>query len=535
MPHDSGGSNKSFDVTPQHSKDTAPQYRIVGRDTFLAQLHTTLREHRIVVVSGVSGIGKTTAVREYTHRFAQEYHAVLWLNAADDETFLADVISALQAYALPIDMKQGVPNLFQQLYTYISTQQNALLVLDNFSYEFLIDTSKLPTFLQVVIITQGQQTESPRLELKGLDGQNSAMLLAREAGLLSSQETSEQIEESQRQTIVELTRELHGVPIAIALAGRYLRMTGSTVYGYLSAFRDAPTPAHLLTDQYGSAMEDLAVVCERTLSYIQETDPVAFERLQMSVFLLPEAIPTLLFSSQTESEALDSEAEQVGKYSDILVDAGLLTAEQPFLRMHGLVQQTIRQSLSEEQQQRYIAQILRFFYQKLSVLQAETLPTRLCLADQIRHLASLSESESAFFDALIDVNEAGEVFAWASIIFAEVQLVTIAEPLLRRAVKICSHTLSEATPLVAISLTNLATMNKWLKNYEDAEMFAHRAIISKTDALGIAHPDVVLALRQLGQIYAEQGKRTEARQCYEKAVAIAKSVKLSNSPSGENE
>ena len=169
MLHSDGGSNESFDVTPQHSKDIAPQVHIVGRDTFLAQLQTTLVEHRIVVVSGVSGIGKTTAVREYTQRFAQEYQVVFWLNAADDETFLADVISALQAYALPVDMEQGVANLFQQLYTYISTQQNALLVLDNFSYSFRLDTSKLPSFLSVVIITQVQQTDGPRLELRELD------------------------------------------------------------------------------------------------------------------------------------------------------------------------------------------------------------------------------------------------------------------------------------------------------------------------------------------------------------------------------
>ncbi len=528
MPHSSANNSSS---------GTPPQFRIVGRDTFLGQLHTTLREHRIVVVSGGSGIGKTTAVREYTQRFAQEYQVVLWLNAADDETFLADVISALQAYALPIDMKQGVPNLFQQLYTYISTQQNALLVLDNFSYKFLIDTSKLPSFIHVIIITQVQQTDGLRLELRELDGQDSATLLAREAELLSSQETPEQIEESQQQTVLELTRELHGVPIAIALAGRYLRMTGNTIQSYLSAFRDAPTPAHLATDQYASAREDLVIVCEQTLSYIQEADPVAYERLQMSAFLLPEAIPTLLFSSQSESVGQDSRAEQVGQYSDILLNAGLLTAEQhtPFFRMHGLIQQSIRQSLSEDQQQRYIPQILRFFYQKLPVLQAETFPIRLCIADQTRHLASLSESESAFSDPLIDINEAGVVFAWASLVSLEVQLVDVAEPLLRRAVKICSHTLGEASPLVATFLINLAAMNQWLKNYEDAEMFAHRAIISKTDALGIAHPDVVLALRQLGQIYAEQGKAKEARQCYEKADAIEKSVKLHNSLPGENE
>ncbi len=536
---DSSSDKGSSSVISRHLRDVAFQFRIVGRDTFLAQLHTTLREHRIAVVSGVSGIGKTTAVREYTQRFAQEYQVVLWLNAADDETFLADVISTLQAYELPVDMEQGVVSLFQQLYTYISEQQNALLVLDNFSYNFIVDASKLSSFLYTVIITQEQQTppEAPRLELEELDAQNSAMLLAREAGLLSSQETPEQMGEKQWHSILELTRELHGVPVAIAVAGRYLRMTESPVQRYLSAFREAPTPTHLSTDQYGSAIEDLVIVCEQTLSYIQEIAPVAFERLKMSVILLPEAIPNILFSPQTESISLENEVGQGDQYSDILVEAGLLTKEQhsPFFRMHGLIQQGIRQSLSEEQQQRYVAQILRVFYQKLLILQGETFPTRLYVADQIRHLASLSEGESAFSDSLIEINEAGEVFAWASIIFSEVQLVTVAEPLLRRALKICQHTLGDAHPLVAIFLTNLATMNKWLNKYEDAEMFAHRAITSKTNALGIAHPDVLLALRQLGQIYVEQGKAKEARQCYEKALAIGKSVMLHKQQSGENE
>jgi tetratricopeptide (TPR) repeat protein len=513
---------------------------LVGRDSFIEQLHSTLRAHQVVVVSGESGVGKTTVVREYTRRFAQDYQAVIQLDAATDETFLAGTLAALQTYALPINIQQGIVSLFQELYTYAGTQQRALLILDNLTHNFFFqDASQLPPTLQVIIITQAEQTppEVPRLDVPELDAHESVKLLLHEPSPGASQETPEPGKDEYRAAL-ELARELHSLPLTVSLAGRYLGMTGCTVREYLTMFRHVPALLHAPTGFEARATKALSFACELTLSYLRETNSTAFEHLQLCALLVPEAIPVLVFSIHTEREQSDNEVgqeqEQTTESSDNLRDAGLLDIELEqggsFVHMHPLVQEHVRQSISEEQQERYIQQLLRFFYQKLPLFQQEALPVQVRLAGQIRHLATLSEGESAFFDALIDVNEAGEVFAWASGVLAGLQLVQLGEPLLRRGLKICQHTLGEHSPLVATFLLNLAKMNMWLNKYVDAEAFAHRAVVSTTNALGIAHPDVLLALHQLGQVYEEQGKLNRARQCYEKALSIGERVALHTHP-----
>lgn len=507
---------------------------LLGRDTFLDTLHTTFADHQIVVISGSDGIGKTAVLWEYTQRFSQHYQSIIWFNAATNETFLADLMTALQARSLPIDPNQGVVNLFQTLHNSMSTQRRTLLILDNFSYSFTIQESleQQPT-IRVAVITQGQQApaEIPRLELTSLNAYDGAMLLLHQAGLLSPHETLDQAGDEEHQAALELARELRGFPIALYLVGKYLRMTGSNAQDYLTAFRDYPTPLHLTTSSDGIAMEEFAVACERSFIHLQEVNPTVFELLQIGALLLPEAIPGILFQSQTEHTSSKNGAEQEQEIIEILQDSGLVTADYnpSLLSMHRLVQDIIRQFITESKREQLIKQALGLLYQHLPVLQTETLPTRLRIASQIRHLAKISESESAFSDRSL-FNEAADVFTWAATLFWEQLMISEAEALLRRALSIWERTLGNAHPTIATVLSNLATMNSLLKNYPEAEALSHRAINSKISALGIDHPDILLTLDQLGHIYAEQGKQKEARQCYEKAIAVGDTVKLRQHP-----
>lgn len=99
-------------------------------------------------------LAQTTVLREYIQRFAHEYQAIVWLNAATDETFLADLITALQASSLPIDMSQGIAHLFQTLHSYMSRQQQSLLIIDNLSHGFTVqDLSAQHPHLHIIIST----------------------------------------------------------------------------------------------------------------------------------------------------------------------------------------------------------------------------------------------------------------------------------------------------------------------------------------------------------------------------------------------
>ena len=489
----------------------------------------------MLVVAGRSGIGKTALLQEYVQRFSQQYQVIIWLNAATDEIFLADLVAALQIYSLPIDIAQGSAHLFQTLYTYMGTQQNSLLVIDNFDYNFALQgISERQSGIHIIIGTRALRTppEVPRLELASLDVGDGAVLLLRQAGLLSVEEEREQVEEELQRAVLELSHELRGLPIILDLAGRYLRVTGKSVQDYLSTFRAHPTPSHFPADMDPSSMEAFAIVCEPSLKHLKETNQAAFQLIQMTALLLPETIPSTLFLSQTKTSENDNDNVEEQSISRIMFDSGFITSDQQatLWHMHRLIQDIVLASLSEDDKQQRIKQIVYLWQPRLPTLQNESLALRLHIANQIRHLEIISQNESAFFDELKSINEAADVFTWAASLFWEQHLVGLAEPLLRRALKIWHYTLGNTHPMVATVLGNLATMNRTLKNYVDAEVFAHRAVVSKSSALGINHPDVLFTLDQLGQIYAEQGKLKEARQCYEKALTIGEKVDLSHNP-----
>ena len=506
-----------------------------GRDIFLQTLHTNFVESQVVVVSGANGVGKTSALQAYIRRFAQNYQAIIWLNAATDETFLADLIASLQIYSLPIEVQRGSEYLFRTLHHYMSQQQDVLFLLDNFSSRFTLQgLSEQALNIHIGMITQGQQipAEAAQVALTGLDDLDGACLLLRLAGLLSSQETLDQVGDELRDAALELVGAFHGMPITLYLAGCYLSLTGSSVQEYLSTFRAAPVPGYLPAGIDKDAIQPFVVVCEGNLKYIRETDASAFERLQLAALLLPDDIPSALFLSAHERDVTENETEQESQIMRRLLDAGLISVTQQtsLVSIHRLIQDVILQALTDEQRQQGSKQLVLLVHQSLPQIQSEPLSIRIRVAGQIRHLASLSEGESAFFDVLRDVNEAAEVFTWAATLFWEQQLAGMAEPLLRRALRIWIHTVGDTHPTVANVLANLASINGLLKNYPEAEAFAHRAIASKTSALGINHPDVILTLDQLGRLYAEQGKQQEALQCYEKAIEIGEAVQLRRHP-----
>jgi len=68
--------------------DTIPRGRsaFVGRENVLDQLATSMRSgDRVVAVTGMSGVGKTSTVIEYAHRHSAEFDIAWWIRAEDPD------------------------------------------------------------------------------------------------------------------------------------------------------------------------------------------------------------------------------------------------------------------------------------------------------------------------------------------------------------------------------------------------------------------------------------------------------------------
>lgn len=493
----------------------------------LQTLYTLFQRENRVVLSGENGAGKTTLAREYMRRFAGEYQAAIRINAATDETFLADLYAALQKFSLPVDMTRGVMGLFQTLHHYLNEQQKALLVLDHLPFPFVVQDSpdQQPLRYHFLLVTHLAKTppELPRLELAGLEAQEGALLVLRQAGLLAEQGTLDTLEDDLRREAQELARELQGSPLALHLAGGYIHQTGCSFRDYLDLFREYPLHLQLPAGENKDDQQALAVAGEISLSWIERMCPEVLECLRVCALLLPEAIPEALLQQESAGEEEQKETIQ------ILLAAGLLDAneDRSMLSMHPLIQQLARQfcQLNEEpQRQQQVEQVLRRLLLLLPTLEKEALPTRLRAAGHIRHLAELSKQW------MLTASEAAEAFGWAATLLWEQNMLSQAEELLRKALAIWEEAPEISQLTIATALEKLAVLNGQLGNYAEAEALSLRAITSTLTTKGVNHPDVLLVLDQLGQYYAAQHKRNEARACYEKVIEVAEMLKLRQHP-----
>ena len=497
----------------------------VGRVNFLDTLHTMLLSQQRVVVTGVSGIGKTAAVRTYAQQFVHEYPGgICWINASTDETLLADILMAMQAFALPIDTDQNVTDLFQSLHNHLNTQPQALLILDNLPAALTIQkvSNQSPASYHLLLITQTFHTEVTiaNLALSPLNTSEGTRLLLHRAGLLTQQSTLEQLAEQPRARATELACEIHGWPLALNLAGAYPGMTGCSIEDYLDLFRSHPvrSPLPIWNDQ-----QELIVTCELSLIWLEQTHPYIIEALKLCALLSPEAIPDVFLAQIAQN--YEGAAQKQDEVRQLLLSTGFLDADPTTtaLSMHPLIQSLLCQFFTldkQPQQQQIVERALRLLQPLLSTLKTESLPMRLYAIGHIQHLAQLS--------AQIDFSapEAAEVFAWAATQLWEQHMLKQAEKLLRRALSIWEHAPEPLLLTIATVTGQLATLNGQLKNYTEAEAWSHRAIASKIAALGVKHPDVLQELCQLGQYYAAQNKQKEAQACYEKAIAMGEQFKL---------
>ncbi len=505
---------------------------IVGREELLQALHTMLFQQRKVALTGKSGMGKTTLAREYVRRYAQEYSLVCWLNMANDEMLLADLFSALEAFALPTELTQGVAGLFQRLQDYLAGKEHFLLVLDNpppvFKGQDTSETQPMNGHLLVITPALSPSSQSPRLEITGLQAQEGALLVLQRAGLLADQETLDQAQEQQRQAALELAREFRGSPPGLCLAGSYMRETGLSVQDYLFTFRDFPARLQFSADLALEHATELAVAAELSLNYLKQVQSPDLALVQISALFLPEALPGAFFVRESRQNLSAEENKRSLSWTFTLswMTSGLfcLDRETATLSMHPLIQDLVRQFFAPSRFEPQLEQACLLLQELLPSLSTEPLAKRLRVVGHIRHLAPIGKQWTSFSIP------AADVFNWAASLLWEQGLIGTAEPLLRRAQIIWEQIHGQAHPGVATALDNLATMNSLLGNYVEAEALAHQAIASKSAALGINHPDVLLALTHLGQIYAAQSKHQEARLCYEKAFSIGDRVDLRSHP-----
>ncbi|WP_323593820.1 SIR2 family protein [Aliarcobacter butzleri] len=209
-------SKKIFNV-PFESK----QNDVVGIEGKLEEVHEKLSNSKklsigqVAKFEGMGGLGKTQLAVEYAHKYKDTYlNGVLWLTM--DQDIDEQLITLGRTHNLVnqnLDIKEQLDGIKYQLKSF----ENMLLIYDNTNEQKDIEQEFLPKSItnKILITTRNPIQGYTPIELETLDFENSKKLL--------EIESSKTVLESENKFVEEICKELEGLPLALEMAGAYIK------------------------------------------------------------------------------------------------------------------------------------------------------------------------------------------------------------------------------------------------------------------------------------------------------------------------
>ncbi|KAK3984497.1 hypothetical protein QBC44DRAFT_252748 [Cladorrhinum sp. PSN332] len=288
----------------------------VCRDHVLKQIEDGLHKGnpssrpgtRSCVVHGMGGVGKTQTSLEFAYRHAKPNCSIFWLRA-ETPTELAESFSRI-AKALNLAKDSDIQDQTQLVtlaQQWLSREPNWLLIFDN-----VIDQASIKSYWPahdhgwVLVTTQNRDVVHMAtfgIHLTTMLDDEGAKLLLRHLEYNSSDSSMYQ---DDVETAKVVSRELEGLPIAIAHVAGYIGKLGRPLSYFLDQFRERRQASRVwsmdsrntTTPQYERT---LATVWDMALSVVS---PEARFLIDVMAMLSPDSIPEeMLLSDATTKQA----------------------------------------------------------------------------------------------------------------------------------------------------------------------------------------------------------------------------------------
>nr|WP_329572414.1 FxSxx-COOH system tetratricopeptide repeat protein [Kitasatospora sp. NBC_01266] len=335
-----------------------------GRAGMLEQLRNQLDGRTTAVLPvpqtlyGLGGVGKTQVAQEYAHRFMADYDLVWWISAEQEDEIqgqLAELarkmgLATNEPVALAADialeaLRRGEPT------------QRWLLIFDNADEPTDI-RRYFPGGSGHILVTSRNQAWATHAEALTMDvftrGESIDHLTRRTGNALSRVDAD---------AVAEAVGDL---PLAVEVAGAWLKATGTPVGEYIAALQSEAARVLELGRPVDYPMT-VGATWRVSIARLRQQSPAAARMLQLCAYFAPEPISMNLFYSDQMIRALvpfdpglsdkfllGRVIQAIGRYALAKVDAGANS-----IQVHRLVQEVIRSEMTAEEQNDTVHEVHR--------------------------------------------------------------------------------------------------------------------------------------------------------------------------------
>ena len=474
--------------------------QVVGRETALDEVHQLLVSGRrtaigqAVAFQGLGGLGKSQLAIEYAYRFKDDYpNGVIWINADQDiEAQLAELAERANWVAAESEHRYKLDVARHRLKSY----SDCLIIFDNLEdmrsiEEYMPNPEATP---HILVTSRTEQPGFTPFALGLLDQELSLELLILEAGRKPEAGADEN-------AAGEIAKLLGGLPLALELAGGYLRhrqVGWVQYYELLSQNLKSATPAKFLTASFTKHEADIYSTLKLNEEFFAD-EP----RLKDIVDLLTWSGPASMGLS------LMCELLGVQEQTDLTNALGLgmelrllqQTPEEERYAIHRLVREVRREDIPLNGREEWVDNVCRnigeWFHQRrrnfsdLSVFEAE-IDHLIAWQGHALEYATQHASRLTWLQGYPPYHQGrhGE-----------------ANALVAKALELSVKFARNDRELDAHLLNDLGLTYSQLGDYTHALEYLEEALDIRRDVLGERHPDTADTLSCLGSTYGGLGDR----------------------------
>jgi hypothetical protein len=486
-----------------------------GRADLLAEVEAALRSGGPAVVqavTGMGGIGKTTAAIEYAHRHHDEFDIAWWVPAENPALLperLAELALALDLTTATDPVGVGVARLLGEL----ARRDRWLLVFDNAD-----DPRALSQFLPEgpgrVLIT------SRNPAWRGIAATVGVREFTRAESITLLHRLAPDLTDDKADRVAEAVGDL---PLAVEQAGSLLADTGMTVDKYLRLLAER---AHDLLDHDpgGAYPQSLAASWAVAFDRLAADDPTALDLLTVVAWCGPEPVPLSLLTDHPgalpdQLRPLATDPLVLARCTAILHRRGMATVTPHGIQLHRIPAALLRarsQASEVTAAAFWAATVVRMLDQAAPGDLRNDLSRWPPWRRLLPHILAAAGRDDALAAAPAEATQLLDHAA--SYLLGGSGEVQAAVAVYERAYDVRRGKFGDDHPDTLSSASNLAANLWWLGDYQRARALDEDTLTRRRRILGEDHPQTLFSANFLGLVLWSLGDYRQARQLQDDTV-----------------